>query len=318
MALTLVEASKLSNNTLLAGVIETMAQESPVLQRLPFIEIVGNGLTYNRENDPPAAAFYDVGDTWDESTPTFTQETATLKILGGDADIDNFLKATRSNIQDLEAAVVQLKAKAVQALFDDTFVNGDENEDADSFNGIDELCTEGQTVSMGENGDSLSLEKLDELVDRVRGGKPELLLMSRRSRRSLNELARDTGTFLEAGRDQFGQMVQFYDGIPIGINDYIPDDQEVGNSDDCSTIYAMQLGEGALSGLTAPGGLTVERVGSLETKDASRIRVKWYASLALFNSVKLARLVGVQPYAAGSGRRRPRFRGRLLRVSRSY
>ncbi len=50
MALTLVEASKLSNDTLVAGVIETIAQESPVLQRLPFIEIVGNGLTYNRQN----------------------------------------------------------------------------------------------------------------------------------------------------------------------------------------------------------------------------------------------------------------------------
>ncbi len=295
MALSLVEASKLSNDTLLAGVIETMAQESPVLQRLPFIEIVGNGLTYNREDTAPAAAFYDVGDEWDESTPTFTQQTATLRILGGDADIDNFLKATRSNIQDLEAAVVQLKAKAVQSLFDDTFVNGNEALEPNSFDGIDELCTMDQTVSMGTDGDTLSLDKLDELIDRVRGGKPDLLLMSRRSRRTLNELARSSGTFLEAGRDQFGQMVQFYDGIPIGINDYISDEQALGSNNDTSTIYAMQLGEGALAGLTSPGGLTVERVGSLETKDASRIRVKWYASLALFNTVKLARLIGVRP-----------------------
>ena len=128
----------------------------------------------------------------------------------------------------------------------------------------------------------------------MKGGKPDLLLMSRRTRRGLNVLARESGSFLEADRDEFGQMVQFYDGIPIGINDYIADDQDVGTSSDCSTIYAMQLGEGALSGLTAPGGLVVERVGSLETKDASRIRVKWYAGLALFNSVKLAKLTGVR------------------------
>ncbi|MCX7618622.1 major capsid protein [Tepidiforma sp.] len=295
MALTLIEASKLSTDTLLAGVIETIAQESPVLQRLPFIEIVGNGLTYNRENVPPAASFYDVGDDWDESTPTFTQATATLKILGGDADIDNFLKATRSNLQDLEAAIVQLKAKAVQALFDDTFVNGDATADPRSFDGIDRLCDPGQVVSMGPNGATLTLAKLDELIDRVRGGKPDLLLMSRRSRRTLNEIARASGGFLEADRDEFGRMVQYYDGIPIGICDYIADDQSVGTSDDCSTIYAMQFGEGGLAGLTAPGGLVVERVGSLETKDASRIRVKWYAGLALFNAVKLAKLVGVRP-----------------------
>jgi hypothetical protein len=182
VALTLVEASKLSNDTLVAGVIETMAQESPVLQRLPFIEITGNGLTYNREDSAPTAAFYDVGDTWDEDTPTFEQATAVLKILGGDADIDNFLKTTRSNVQDLEAAVVQLKARAVQTLFDDTFINGDEGSDPNSFDGVDALATAGQTVSMGTNGDVLSLDKLDELVDKIRGGKPDLLLMSRRTR----------------------------------------------------------------------------------------------------------------------------------------
>lgn len=295
MALTLVEASKLSNDTLVAGVIETIVQESPVLQRLPFIEITGNGLTYNRENAAPTATFYDVGDTWTEDTPTFTQLTSTLKVMGGDADIDNFLKSTRSDLQDLEAAVVQLKAKAVRSLFDNTFINGNVSTNAKSFDGIDRLCIAGQTVSMGANGASLSLAKLDELADAVKGGKPDLLLMSRRTRRSLNVLARASGSFLEADRDEFGQMLQFYDGIPIGINDYISDTQTVGSSTDCSTIYAMQVGDGALAGLTAPGGLTVERVGSLETKDASRIRVKWYASLALFNTIKLAKLTGVRP-----------------------
>jgi hypothetical protein len=72
-------------------------------------------------------------------------------------------------------------------------------------------------------------------------------------------------------------------------------EKTVGTSSDCSTIYDLQLGESALSGLTAPGGLQVERVGSLETKDATRTRVKWYVSLALFNTLKLAKLIGVRP-----------------------
>ncbi|MCJ7664485.1 MAG: hypothetical protein MUO24_09635, partial [Desulfobacterales bacterium] len=79
MALTLTEASKLSNDLLMQGVVETIVKDSPVLQKLPFIEIVGNGLTYNRENTLPSIDFYDVGDTWTESTPTFTQLTANLK-----------------------------------------------------------------------------------------------------------------------------------------------------------------------------------------------------------------------------------------------
>jgi hypothetical protein len=53
-------------------------------------------------------------------------------------------------------------------------------------------------------------------------------------------------------------------------------------------------GEGALCGLTAPGFVTVEPIGSLETKDASRNRIKWYVSLALFSAIKAAALIGVQ------------------------
>src|ERR1700739_3809490 len=121
MALTLTEGAKLSNDVLLEGVIETVINNSPVLQRLPFIEIVGNGLTYNRENAAATAAYYAVGATWGEGKPTFTQVTRALKILGGDADVDNYLARTRNNVQDLEAAVVTLKARAVQQQFDDTF-----------------------------------------------------------------------------------------------------------------------------------------------------------------------------------------------------
>ncbi len=295
MALTLAEAAKLSNDVLLQGVIETVIKDSPILQVMPFIEIVGNGLTYNREATAPTAAFYDVGDAWAESTPTFTQVTATLKIVGGDADVDNFLVRTRSNIQDLEAAVIALKAKAVQQKFEDTFVNGDTAVDAKSFDGMDKLCDSTQAVSMGTNGGTLTLDKLDELVDKLKGGKPHLLLLSRRTRRKLTALSRASGSgLLETDRNAFGQMVQYYDGIPTGVNDYVSDAKTVGTSTDCSTIYALQLGEGAVAGLTAPGGLSVERVGSLETKDASRTRVKWYVSMALFNIYKLAKLTGVR------------------------
>jgi hypothetical protein len=295
MALTLAEAAKLSNDVLVSGVVETIVKDSPILQRLPFIEIVGNGLTYNREATAPTAAFFDVGDTWTESTPTFTQQTVTLKIMGGDADIDNFLMATRSNLQDVQTAVVQLKAKAVRQLFEQTFITGDATANPKSFDGLDKLCDPAQVITSGANGAALTLDKMDELIDAVKGGKPDLLLMSRRSRRSITKLARTSGSFIENERDEFGVMMQFYDGIPVGVSDYISDAQTVGTSTDCSVIYAFQMGEGAVSGLTAPGGLGVENVGSLETKDATRTRIKWYSSLALFNVIKLARLTGVRP-----------------------
>jgi len=305
MALTLAEASKLSTDILLQGVVETIVKESPILQELPFIEIVGNGLTYNQEKTLPTIDFYDVGDTWAESTPTFEQKTANLKIMGGDADVDNFLKATRSNLQDLEAAVVELKAKALRDKFEETFIYGDATANPKQFDGLRKLidtATAGdQLIAAGASGATLTLSMLDELIDAVKGGKPNMLLMSRRSRRKINALVRAAGSMMETDRDKWGNFVQFWDGIPVGVNDWILDTHVVSSSVEtattgctCSIIYALQMGEGALCGLTSPGHLTVEPIGSLETKDASRTRIKWYVSLSLFSSIKAAALIGVQ------------------------
>jgi len=305
MALTLAEASKLSNDMLLQGVVETIVKDSPVLQRLPFIEIVGDGLTYNQEKTLPSIDFYDVGDTWAESTPTFEQKTAHLKIMGGDADVDNFLKTTRSNMQDLEAAVVELKAKALTDKFEEAFVYGEATANPKQFDGLRKLIDTGsagdQVIAAGSSGATLTLSMLDEVIDAVKGGKPDILLMSRRSRRKINALVRASGSMMETDRDKWGNFVQFWDGIAIGVNDWILDTHVVSGSvetaitgGDCSTIYALQMGEGALCGLTAPGHLIVEPIGSLETKDASRTRIKWYVSLALFASIKATALIGAQ------------------------
>ena len=149
---------------------------------------------------------------------------------------------------------------------------------------------------MGANGATLTLAKLDELIDLVKGGPPAMLLMSKRTRRSLNTLARSDGR-LPADRPQRVRP----DGAVLrrrarsASPTTSPTRRPSARSTDCSTIYAMQIGEGALAGLTAPGGLQVETIGSLETKDATRTRVKWYVSTALFNTIKVAKLTGVRP-----------------------
>src|SRR6185437_13074652 len=100
MSLTKAEAAKLTNDMFLRGVIETVIKESPVLMMLPFMEVTGTALVYNREATMPDSSFYAPLDTWTEATPTFTQETATLCILGGDADVDNFLQQTYADPND--------------------------------------------------------------------------------------------------------------------------------------------------------------------------------------------------------------------------
>src|SRR5699024_4214913 len=71
MAMTKVEAAKLTQDLMVRGVIDTIVKDSQLFQVLPFMDVTGTAVTYNRENTNPAATFYDVGDTWSEATPTF-------------------------------------------------------------------------------------------------------------------------------------------------------------------------------------------------------------------------------------------------------
>lgn len=296
MALTKNEAAKLTQDLLLRGVIETIIKESQVLQLLPFMEVTGTAITYNREASLPAASFYDVGDTWTEATPTFTQVTTALKIMGGDADVDNFLQAAYADPNDLEAEVIASRARAVAHTFLNAFYNGDVGTDPKAFDGLTKATAAGQTLAAGANGGALTLDLMDQVIDLVKPGKPDALLISKRTRRKLSSLRRASGNLLETDVDAFGQRALFYDGIPLVVDEFISDTQTKGSSGAvCSSVYAVKFGQGeGVLGLEH-GGVQVERVGELETKDATRSRIKWYASIAIFREQGLARLEGILP-----------------------
>jgi HK97 family phage major capsid protein len=293
MALTKAQAAPLSNDLLLAGVIETIVNESQLLHFLPFMEVTGTAVRYARETTTGTTTWYDVGDTWTESTATFSEQTATLKILGGDADVDNFIAATYADTNDIEAEIIREKAKSVAYSFSTAFFTGNAVTNPKQFDGVNRLVTGARAMSMGTNGAALTLDKLDEMIDMVKPGKPELLLMSKRTRRQLKALRRGSGNILEVNVRDFGLQVETYDGIPIIVDDFLPENETLGTGTNLSSIYAFKFGQGAgLMGLEH-GGIQAERVGELETKDATRTRLKWYCGLALFNDLGAARLQGI-------------------------
>jgi hypothetical protein len=260
------------------------------------MEVVGTAVSYNREATMPAASFYDVGDTWTEATPTFTPVTAALKIMGGDADVDNFLQQTYANPNDIEAEVIASRSKSVAHLFSDAFYNGDTAVNAKAFDGLTKAIPGGQTVAAGANGGALTLDLMDQVMDLVKPGKPDAFMMSKRSRRKLSSLRRASGNLLETDVNQFGQRVLFYDGIPVVVDDFVSDTQTKGSSGAvCSSIYSVKFGQGiGVMGLENEG-ITIVPIGDLETKDATRHRIKWYASIAVFSELGVSRLEGILP-----------------------
>jgi len=305
LATLLSEAAKLSNDVMKQGVIETIMKDDPLLSILPWVEINGNALTYNRELTLPNAEWHAVNDDWTTSPAvTFAQKTATLAILGQNADVDNYVKQTRSNINDVESAIIELTAKAIKNELSDKLLYGNNTTNPNQFDGLIAQIVTGtasaQLIAAGASGGAaITLDMVDQLIDAVMGGKPHLLLMSRRSRRKISALARAAGNNLEHDNAQFGFMVEYYGGIPIAVSDFVKDTHVVSGSVETaftggasSTIYAFQLGEDALCGLTGTGGLQIIKIGEMETKDASRTRIKWYVSSALFSNIKAAALIG--------------------------
>lgn len=292
MAMTKVEAAKYTNDVLLRGVIETIILDSSILMMLPFEDVVGTAITYNRELAMATTAWHAVGDVWTESTPTVTQVTAALKILGGDADVDKFLEQTYRNPNDIEAEAIVGKAKATAYEFSQTFYDGNATTIPNQFDGLAVLTTSGQTLTAGANGAALTLDMMDQLIDLVKPGRPDALCMAKRTRRKLSSLRRASGNLLETDVDMFGRRALFYDGVPILVDDNIPINETQGGEAAASSIYAVKFGRQGVSGLEN-GGIQVESVGALETKDAHRTRVKWYCGLALFGTLGLARLKGI-------------------------
>src|SRR5215207_6486270 len=135
MPLLLADSAKLSNDLVQRGVIETILEESPMLRVMPFLDVEGNSFKYNQESALGGASFYVVNGVWSEGTATFTQKTVNLEILGGDADVDNFVQRARSNVNDQRAIQTVLKAKDVARKWESTVLYGDSSADPNAFDG---------------------------------------------------------------------------------------------------------------------------------------------------------------------------------------
>lgn len=297
MPLLKVEAERLSNNQLISGVIDEIIERDDLFAVLPFAPVNGKAYVYNRENALGGADFLDPNDPVNESAATFTEVVAKLRILAGDVDVDKFLQATMGDTNDQMAIQVAKKAKAVARKFHQTLANGDSAVDTKSFDGLPKLVSGGQTISAGTNGAALTFSMLDELCDAVPNG-ADALLMRRGTIRAYRALLRATyGTdAMMQQLDNFGRPMLTHNGLPILMNEFLAATEDQGTATDTCSVYAVRLNElDGLHGLYGGGnaGIVVENIGTVQNKDAVRIRLKWYCGLALKSTRSIARLKGV-------------------------
>ncbi|MCK4501079.1 hypothetical protein KAU11_11325, partial [Candidatus Babeliales bacterium] len=193
---TFAEAAKLSQDQLVAGVIENIVTVNQAYQVMPMIGIVGNSLAFNRENVLGNSQTLAVGSqVTANAATTFTKVNADLTTIIGKAALNGLEQATQSNITDQMGVQIASKAKSVGRTYMDMVINGDSGSVVTEVDGLLQLVDPGQVIASSANGDILSFDKLDEGISLVKSkdGAVDFLMMNDREIRAYMTLLRGLG-----------------------------------------------------------------------------------------------------------------------------
>lgn len=305
MPLLKAEADKLSNNQLVQGIVEQIIERDDLFAVLPFVGVSGKAYVYNREKADNLTtgsgmpAFADPNDTVVEGAAKFDEVTTRLRILIGDVDVDKFIQETESDQQSQKAIQIAAKAKSLGRLYKNALINGNATTNSKEFDGLAALSAgdSAQVISAGTNGAALTLSMLDQLLDTVPNG-ADAIVMRSGTLRAFRSLLRAAGgtTAADYQLAAFGRPMLTHNGVPILVNDFISATETAGTATATTSIYAVRLNEyDGLHGLYGgrDAGVRVEEIGTVQNKDATRTRLKWYAGLALKSTKSLARLQGI-------------------------
>lgn len=301
--LTLLEAAKLVQDPLKRGVMEIFPRSSPVLERLPFFNVNGQAYKYNIEETLPGIAFRGINESYTESTGIVNPQVEALFIMGGLSKVDRALIKTQGNASNLRAIYDGMKSKAAALTYTKKFFHGDNSTDPNEFDGLSKRLVGDQVLDMGssDGGDTLTLVKLDELLDSVQGG-PDVLFMNKTLRRKVNALMRAAGQATEPVSDSFGRQISSYAGVPIAVIEDDKDGNQIlafnepdlddGDKEVCTSIYAVRFGLAEyVSGLQS---------GSIDVLDQGlsgtfyQTLIEWICGLGVFHPKAAARLRGIK------------------------
>ena len=306
-SLTLLEANKDSSNKLKRGVISTLVQESPILEMIPFMGFDGNAIEVEVEVSLPTPEYRKVNETYSRSFGGDTKRMFGVVILGGEVFVDNFILKVHSNQANAKAKQYRKFAKAMSRTWDKGFFDGTGT--ADDFKGVNTLIAEGlgQSIIQSSGGGTLTLAKMDEAFDLHRSQAiPDAILINRRLRRKITELARTTASgisLIDVGTDVFGRQVMTYNDTPMRIigddidgSALLGFDEDPGDAtSDTASIYYVSFGEDEnVYGLSGLGGsMEVQDFGETQSAPGHLGRVEWYPGLAIDNPFSIVRHFGI-------------------------
>jgi hypothetical protein len=273
MAITLAEAQKNVQDALQMGVIDEFRKSNWILDHLTFDDAVsptGGGATmtyaYTRLKTQPTAGFRAINTEYTPSEVTKERHTVDLKIFGGSYQIDRVIANMGGIVSEVELQQSQ-KIKAANALFNDTFINGDSATDSKSFDGLEKALV-GSSTEYNNGSDKVTidlstsaaistnytsfLDMLDEFLTGL-DGTPSFIAGNTKLISKLRACARRAAMY-QTTKTDWGTQVESYGNIPFvdlgtkaGTND---DVVKTDSSTGTTSLYVARLGLDGLHGVS--------------------------------------------------------------------
>lgn len=311
MAITLLEAKVGMADKVDQQIVDMFRRSSMLLDGMVFDNCIspgtgGSTLTYGyiQLKTPSTAAVRTVGGEYTPGEAKREKKTTSAAIMGGAFQVDRVLQNT-SGAADEVAFQAEQKIKATANFFHNMVINGDSAQGG--FDGLkkllagtaNELTSEVSMATSAELDENYNafLDEMDTFLSTL-DGQPSMLLMNRAMLTKLRSIARRAG-YYERSRDDFGNTVETYAGIPmVDMGQYFDGEKTVDvipTEAGATAIYAVCLGLDGFHGISPVGsGVISSYMPDMNAPGAVKTgEVELVAGVALKNTLKAAVLKGI-------------------------
>jgi hypothetical protein len=310
MPLTKAEGLLLSNDELLAHLLENDGSRIQLAERLPFFPVNGDTLRVERasSSDFGSDPLFDtvpVTVTEGKAVPTSSLEAKfELKLLVQDVIVNDFVAYNQSNVNSQVGVQLEAATRRMLYKFWKAFGTGDTSVNSQEFSGVRKLTPAGQSITTNDTTNyALDLIDLARLVSKVKSnnGRPHVLWTNPLGYKNIQKAYFDKGLEPEYVMvnvpDSNGGFAQrpclAFEGIPIYQDEFYPTNETLGGQNNGLSIYAMVLGRGGLYGIV-PSSFGQKMIRVKEVLSASSAqttyRVYWPVGLVLEKEDAIARL----------------------------
>lgn len=248
-------------------VIDSFRRNSLLLDMLVFddaLESNGSGstltYTYMREKTPAVAGTREINKEYVPQEATRGKYSVDVKVFGGSYQIDRVIENSSGKASEV-ARQTKAKIKATCTAFSKTVIDGDEDADTTTFDGLDKALRGTSTeINAGKYLDISTSDALDknykELLDLLDeflaslSGRASCIMGNTFMITKLKAAARRAG-YLTHAENSFGRKVAAYDDIPFVDMGYYPKLNN-GTYEEAPVIpiTARTIGETSVTGLT--------------------------------------------------------------------